>query len=496
MSYFMGIDLGTSSTKTLIMEENGKTAGIGNASYGIQIPQISYAEQDPLEWWEAVKKSIKKALQEAGIQGRDIAGIGFSGQMHGMVALDENKQLACKAIIHLDQRSSLELKEIRTLAGNLMTEELLNQPSAGMMISSLYWLKKHQKETYDRIRYVMSPKDYISFRLCGEIGTEYTDAGAALGFSVKNYRWCTELFKRLELKEAIWPPVHKSFEIAGNVTAEAAEETGLSTSTKVIYGAGDSMAALTGNGIIESGFITCNIGTSSQLAVVVDKPIFDPKMRIQTWCHTVPKRWVVQSGTLNGGSVLSWLRNNMLKTDETFAQLDQEAGLTPAGADGLYFLPYLAGERTPYNDPYAKGVFFGLSMMHQQGHLVRSAMEGILFNLKECLYILDEMKVDRSRLIASGGAARGVTWKQIQADVLNMPVYSTNVKEEACQGAAILAAVGVGFFKDIKEGCQAAVTMSPEVVEPILENVKIYNEKQEVFHDLYYSVKKLYPRIV
>ena len=225
MSYFMGIDLGTSSTKTLIMEENGKTAGIGNASYGIQIPQISYAEQDPLEWWEAVKKSIKKALQEAGIQGRDIAGIGFSGQMHGMVALDENKQLACKAIIHLDQRSSLELKEIRTLAGNLMTEELLNQPSAGMMISSLYWLKKHQKETYDRIRYVMSPKDYISFRLCGEIGTEYTDAGAALGFSVKNYRWCTELFKRLELKEEIWPPVHKSFEIAGNVTAEAAEET-------------------------------------------------------------------------------------------------------------------------------------------------------------------------------------------------------------------------------------------------------------------------------
>ena len=185
----------------------------------------------------------------------------------------------------------------------------------------------------------------------------------------------------------------------------------------------------------------------------------------------------------------------MLKTDQSFAKLDQEAGLTPAGADGLYFLPYLAGERTPYNDPYAKGVFFGLSMMHQQGHLVRSAMEGILFNLKECLYILDEMKVDRSRLIASGGAARGVTWKQIQADVLNMPVYSTNVKEEACQGAAILAAVGVGFFKDIKEGCQAAVTMSPEVVEPIPENVKIYNEKQEIFHDLYYNVKELYPPI-
>ena len=496
MDYFMGIDLGTSSTKTLIMDENGKTVGIGNAAYGIQIPQISYAEQNPLEWWEAVKTSIKKALQKAGIAGPKIVSIGFSGQMHGMVALDREKQLACPAIIHLDQRSSVDLQEIRALAGNLMQDELLNQPSAGMMVSSLYWLKKHQKETYDKICYVMSPKDYISFRLCGEIGTEYTDAGAALGFSVKNYRWCTELFQRLGLKEDIWPEVHASFEIAGQVTETAAEETGLSVKTKVVYGAGDSMAALTGNGIIESGTITCNIGTASQLAVVVDRPIFDPQMRIQTWCHTAPGHWVIQSGALNGGSVLNWLRGQILKTEQSFAQLDREAGATAAGADGLYFLPYLAGERTPYNNPDAKGVFFGLSMMHQQGHVVRAAMEGILFNLKECLGILDEMQVKRNLLIASGGAARGVTWKQIQADVLDMPVYSTNVNEEACQGAAILAAVGVGFFRDIPEACRATVTMSTEVVEPIAEHVKIYNEKQEIFHDLYGSVQGLFSRIV
>lgn len=496
MSYLMGIDLGTSSTKTLIIDETGKTAGIGNASYGIQIPQISYAEQDPEEWWQAVKKSIIDALKEAGIQGNEIKGIGFSGQMHGMVALDEQKKLVCPAIIHLDQRSSVELGEIRSIAGNLMSEKLLNQPSAGMIISTVYWMKKHQPEKYNRIRYVMSPKDYIAFRLCGEIGTEYTDAGATLAFSVKERRWCSELFQRLGVKEDIWAPVHNSYDIAGKVTQEAAKETGLSTDTYVVYGAGDSMAALTGNGVIESGIIACNIGTSSQLAVVVDKPIFDPKMRIQTWCHTVPERWVVQSGTLNGGSTLSWLRNKILKSSQPFAELDAEAGKTPAGADGLYFLPYLAGERTPYNEPDAKGVYFGLSMMHEQGHVVRATMEGILFNLKECLGILDEMKVDRSKLIASGGAARGITWKQIQADVLNMPVYSTEIKEEACHGAAILAGVGVGLYANIKEACETTIQMSPAVVEPIPEHVKIYNEKQQIFHDLYFSVKDLYPRIV
>ena len=492
MNYLMGIDLGTSSTKTIIIDELGRTVGIGNASYGLQIPQISYAEQDPEEWWQAVKKSIAEALKKADIQSKEIRGIGFSGQMHGMVALDEQKKPVCPAIIHLDQRSGAELEEMRSLAGNLMREELLNRPSAGMLISTIYWMKKHQPEQYDRIRYVMSPKDYIAFRLCGEIGTEYTDAAATLAFSVKNRRWCSEWFRCLGIKEDIWASVHNSYDIMGKVTKEAAEETGLSTETSVVCGAGDSLAALTGNGVIESGIMACNIGTSSQLAVVVDKPIFDSEMRVQTWCHTVPERWVVQCGTLNGGSALSWLRNHILKSDRPFAELDAEAGKTDAGADGLYFLPYLAGERTPYNEPNARGVYFGLSMMHEQGHLVRATMEGILFNLKECLGILDEMKVDRSKLIASGGAARGVTWKQIQADILDMPVHTTEIKEEACHGAAILAGVGVGLYANIKEACERTIRMSTAVVEPIPEHVKIYNEKQQIFHDLYFRVKDLY----
>ena len=494
MCYLAGIDLGTSSTKVLIVDTEGTVLGTGNAAYGITIPAMSYAEQDPLIWWEAVKTAFAGAVSAAGISPALIAGVGFSGQMHGLVALDGEKQLVCPAVIHLDQRSASVLCELREKAGNLMAQELLNRPSAGMMISTLYWMKKEKPELLKKIRYVMAPKDYIRFRLCGEIGTEVTDAAASLGFSVKNRRWCTELFERLGLPAEIFPPVRESFDVAGNITQEAAKETGLSTGTKVVFGAGDSLAALTGIGVVEAGAMACNIGTASQLAAVADRPVFDPEMRIQTWCHTQPGRWAVQSGTLNGGSTLSWLRNQMIRSSAPFSQLDEEAGEIPAGSEGLLFLPYLAGERTPWDDPYAKGVYFGLGMKHNQAHLVRATMEGVMFNLKECVGILDEMKLEKTCLLASGGAARGKTWKQIQADMLNMPVHTAKVKEEACQGAAILAAVGIGAYPDIPAACRAMVAMSDEAVEPVPENVKVYEERQAVFHELYMRVKELYRR--
>ncbi len=495
MKIFAGIDLGTSSTKVLIMREDGANLGVGNADYGLSIPKSGYAEQDPIAWWEAVKLALGRAAQKAGIALGAVDGIGFSGQMHGVVALDRDGQPVFPAVIHLDQRSGDELAEIRQKAGELCHTQLLNTPSAGMMLSTVYWMKKHVPEVYDRIHVVLSPKDYIRYRLCGEYGTEVTDAGAALAFSVKERRWCTELFDALDLRKDIWVPVHESSEIAGGVTREAAGETGLKEGTLMVYGAGDSMAAQTGNAIVESGVMTCNIGTASQLAVVASQPLYDPMMRIQTWCHTTPDRWVIQGGTLNGGSTLSWLRREILRDSRPFSELDLEAGATPAGSEGLFFIPYLSGERTPYNNPKAKGVYFGLGMNHTQGHLIRATMEGVLFNLNECIGILDDMQAERKMLIASGGAARGKTWKQIQADMLDMPVHTTNVTEEACQGAAILAAVGLGVYRDVPQACQATVTLSDEVTEPIPGNVSVYKAKQEVFRDLYRSVEAMYPRI-
>lgn len=495
MGYFMGIDLGTSSVKVLLADEEGRTKGLGQVGYEVQTPQIGYAQQDPEEWWNCTKQAVCQAMERSGILAEDIAGIGFSGQMHGMVALDRDGSCVFPAIIHLDQRSLEERDEIFAAAGSLMEEELLNRPSAGMLICSLLWLKKKHPQVYDRIDKVMSPKDYIRYRLTGVMCTDPDDAGATLAFSVKNRRWCTELLERLRISPELFVPVEDSSRIVGTVSEKAARELGWSGSIPVAVGTGDCAAQMIGNGVVEDGVMSCNIGTAAQLAVVTNTPVFDKTLCCQTWCHGLPGVWLFQGGALNGGNTLNWLKNKVLKDKRPFSELDEEAAKTPAGSEGLLFLPYLAGERTPFNNPLARGVYFGLGMKHEQAHLVRAVMEGVLYNLCECRSVFDEMGLAQTKLIASGGASKGETWKQMQADMLNRAVYTTQTEEEACLGAAILAAVGVGAYPDIKTACRQIVKFHPRVTEPIPENVKIYREKQAVFHELYHSVEHLYPRL-
>lgn len=493
--YIAGLDLGTSSVKALIMDQTGKVLAVSHRDYDVITARMSYAEQDPGAWWAASRFVLSDALSRSGIAPDKLQGIGFSGQMHGLVALDRENRPVCPAIIWMDQRSAEEAAEIKEAAGELLTGDLLNQPAAGMMICTLLWLMKHEPDVYERIDKVMLPKDYIRFCLTGAFGSDYADSSATLAFSVKTKKWCRELLKRVGLRDDFLPEVHASSEIAGNVSAQASRETGLSVRTKTVYGGGDSSVQLVGNAVIEEGIVSCNIGTASQLAAVVNTPVYDKQMRLQTWCHAVPDKWYVQGGTLNGGSTLSWLKKKVLKDNRTFAELDAEASLAAAGSEGLIFIPFLAGERTPFMDPYAKGVYFGLGMKHEQKHLIRATMEGVMYNLKECLRVLDELGIRRDKVISSGGAAKGNTWKQIQADVLEMPIYTTATEEEACQGAAILAAIGVGIFKDAEEACGAVVRMRPGCTEPIRENVLRYREQQEIFRELYYSVRDLYPRL-
>lgn len=495
MGYLMGIDLGTSSVKVLVTDAAGVTKGIGQVGYEILTPEIGYAEQNPREWWDCTKQAVKQALMVSGVNGSEIEGIGFSGQMHGMVVLDKDRELAYRAIIHLDQRSLEEKKQIFEAAGNLLQEELLNQPSAGMLICSLMWLKNHKPQVYDRVDMVMSPKDYIRYKLTGIICTDHSDASATLAFSVKNRCWCMELIKRLGLKEDIWPQVYESCDVVGTVCDEAASELGLSTRTKVVAGGGDCAAQLIGNAVIEEGVVSCNIGTASQLAVITNKAVFDKEMRCQLWCHSIPDSWNFQGGALNGGNTLSWLRNKILRDSRPFAELDGEALTVPAGCEGLIFLPYIAGERTPYNNPKARGVFFGLGLKHDQAYMVRAAMEGVMFNLKQCKNVFDEVGIAQKKLIASGGAAKGRCWKQIQADMMDMPVHTTMVQEEACLGAVIMAAVGIGLYPDVYAACREIVTLNPEVTEPIKENVKRYQEQEEIFCDLYNGVSGFFNRL-
>lgn len=495
MGFLMGIDLGTSSVKVIISDEMGVVKGIGQKGYDILTPHVGYAEQDPYVWWESTKQAIQEAVFASGISGKEISGIGFSGQMHGMVAVDQEKNPIGMAVIHLDQRSIKEREEIIRAAGDLMKEELLNQPCAGMLICSLLWVKKHQPEMYDKIAMVMSPKDYIRYMLTGVICTDFNDASATLAFSVKDHFWCMELIRRLGLKEDIWPRPYPSSQVVGTVRESISKELGISVKAKVVVGGGDGAAQLIGNAVIEEGTLSCNIGTASQLAVITGKSVFDPKMRCQLWCHSISDLWIYQGGALNGGNTLSWLKNKALRDSRPFKELDQEACQAPAGCEGLLFLPYLAGERTPYNNPLARGAYFGLGLKHDQAYLIRAVMEGVMFNLRECKKIFDELGIPQNKLVASGGAAKGKCWKQIQADVMDMPVYTTLVEEEACFGAAIMAAVGVGIYRDIYSACKETVKWNPEITEPIAENVKTYQEKQQIFSQLYKNVESIFPEL-
>ncbi|MDO4273712.1 MAG: xylulokinase [Eubacteriales bacterium] len=495
MGYLLGIDLGTSSVKALITDAKGTAKGLGQVGYEILTPQMGYAEQDPHVWWSSTIQAVREALHVSGISGNEIDGIGFSGQMHGMVALDKDKKPVGMAVIHLDQRSLREKKQIFDVAEGLLSLELLNQPSAGMMICSLLWMKHEKPKMYDRVEAVMSPKDYIRYKITGIVGTDYSDASATLAFSVKNRCWCKELIRRLELKEDIWPPVYESCQEAGTVSREAARELGISPGTKVVAGGGDCAAQLIGNAVIDEGIVSCNIGTASQLAVVTGSPAFDKEMRCQLWCHSIPGLWIFQGGALNGGNTLSWLKNKVLRDERPFAELDREALDVAAGSEGLIFLPYIAGERTPYNNPKARGVFFGLGLKHGQAHMVRAAMEGVMYNLRLCKNIFDEMGISRKKLISSGGAAKGRCWKQIQADMIDMPVYTTLVQEEACMGAAIMASVGIGNYPDVYSACKETVALSTEVTEPVEENVRRYEEQQEIFCELYKGVERFFSRL-
>lgn len=492
MRYIMGIDLGTSSVKALIADENGTVHGIGQVGYEILTPKAGYVQQDPQQWWEAAREAIGQALKKADVPATQIQGIGLSGQMHGMVVLDEKKTLLTSAIIHLDSRSVEERKRILEEATDLIHSELLNQPSTGMVICSLLWLKNREPEIYEKVRYVLSPKDYIRMRLTGEWYSEFSDASATLAFSVKNRIWCQELFDRLDLKKDIWPEVLASQEVAGRITKEAQEETGLKEGTAVVAGAGDCFAAMIGNGIIKKGIMTCNIGTSSQIAVVTDRPMYDPAMQCQLWCHAVPDTWAFQGGALNGGGTLSWFKNKVLCDGASFEEIDREIQKVPAGSNGILFLPYLVGERTPFNNPKARGVYYGLSMEQGKYDMLRATIEGVVYNLLECKKIFDTLKIPQEMLIASGGGAKGMSWKQIQADMFSMPVHTTKTVEEACMGAAILAAVGTGIYGTIEEACERMVQIEETVVEPINENTAIYQEGLQTFEELYANLKGMF----
>jgi len=492
MSYLMGIDLGTSSVKAIITDLDGNVIGVGKDGYGVMTPHTGYAEQDAELLWEASVRAIRKSLSESAIDPSDIKGIGLSGQMHGLVPLNRQLKPIRPVIIWADQRTKQQIDNIYNIVGmQELREATLNSLSTGFFICSLMWIRDNEPFNYESIYKAVLPKDYIRFKLCGELGTDVSDASATLAFNTAKRCWAYDIIEKIGLNTDIFPKYGESYQIAGEITEECAEKTGLCRKTPVVYGGGDTIMHSVGYGIIKPGIVSANIGTAGQISSAVNTPLYDSQFRLNTFCHAGSNLWIILGGHLNGGITLKWLKENYFP-HMSLQDFDAIAEEIPPGSEGEIFLPYLAGERTPYQDPSAKGILFGLTLRHSHKHMIRAAMEGVIMGLRLSLEIFRELSIPIEKIVASGGGARSKVWLQMQADIFDSCIHTVSGEEEACTGAAIVAGVGAGIYKSIEDACSAIVKYNPAVTYPIRENAKIYNEVFEKFKLLYSNNKTLF----
>lgn len=491
LGLYLGIDLGTSSVKSMIVSTDGVMKGLAKRDYSINIPRSGHAEQLPETWWQLTAETIRELLEASGIAAEEISGVGLSGQMHGAVLLDECGASLRPAIIWCDQRTGREVQDIQEILGDELGSTTLNPLSTGFQVASLLWVRRNEPELYRRIRWVLSPKDYIRFKLTGEIGTDYTDASATLAFNTADYCWAENLLERIGLSADILPEAHHSHEIAGGITRTAAAQTGLLPETPVVYGGGDQAMQAVGNGIVAPGLMSVTVGTGGQILMPSFEPIYDPQLRMHTFCGAVPGTWNLMGAILSAGMSLNWLREKILHED-AYNRLNELAGKLTAGSDGLFFFPYLVGERTPHMDSRARGSFWGLTLEHTDAHLVRAVMEGVAFALRDCLDIFYQLNLKPDEIVLAGGGGCSPLWSQILADVLNWEVSISTVNEQACLGAALTAAIGTGAYASYEQARAGAIRRKDATVKPIPGNVEIYSRGYETFRQWYGANRHLF----
>ncbi len=491
MQYLLGIDIGTSSTKSVLLSELGEIVVIGRQAYDFDTPRPGWAEQEPEVWWDAAKSAIAQVLQQSAITPQAIQAIGFSGQMHGPVFLDRAGKSIRPAIIWADQRSTEECRAIYAQIGKEgLFETVCNPVDSGFMAATLLWIKTHEPEHYAQIDTLLLPKDYIKFRLSGERVSDPSDAGGTSLYDVRERQWSQELFARLSLSPDMFPRVAPSSEIIGTVSRTAAVETGLAAGTPLLNGGNDqTMGALAG-GAIEEGPVMLTIGTGGTLFTTVNSVVVDRALRMHTYPHCLPDKWHLLGAILAGGLTFKWFRNLLSPTTPySYDEMTHEAATVPPGAEGAVFLPYLAGERTPHMDSLARGVMFGITLRHTRAHLIRAIMEGVVFAMRDCLELFRTLDVHPENIIAAGGGAMSPLWRQIQADILGLPLVTVNTPEKSATGAAMLAGIGAGVFASFEDACRQTVVYG-EGVEPIPENILRYEENYRFYTSLYPSLKK------
>jgi xylulokinase len=494
MRTLLGIDIGTSSLKVMLLDISSSAMYVKRRKYSVSIPKENCAEQDPDLWWNELIEICREFKQDPNTKEgfEAVSGIGFSGQMHGLVCVDDKGSPIRPAIIWLDHRADEELKDIYfNISDADIRQRIHNRICAGFAFPSLLWIKKNESENYIKIHTIFQPKDYIRFRMTGEIGTDVTDASATGIYDVGKRDWAWDIIQKFKLNSSIFPKSHESIEIAGYVSADCAAATGLKEGIPVIYGCGDQMAQSIGNGVYKEGKLISNIGTGGQVSAFSKKFIADEKMRTNTFCHAVLGGYSVFGATLNSGNSLNWLCDKILGMDnEKFAECTRLAGEISAGSEGIIYLPYLTGERTPVMNNRAKGIYFGLKLQHDKRHLIRATMEGIIYSLKDCLSILQQLGINSNQIIASGGGAGSELFLQLQADIFEKEMKVCRVSEQACLGACILAGAGIKAFT-LDDATEQYVDFDERIIAPIEKNIKVYREGFEIYHEIYNNTKKL-----
>jgi xylulokinase len=496
MGTYLGVDIGTSGTKTLAIDDAGKILAEASQGYPCYYPQPLWSEQDPEDWWQATLATIQAVVKKAKLKPGEVKAIGLSGQMHGSVFLDKSGRVIRKALLWNDQRTAAECDQIERRAGGRkkLIQLVANPALTGFTAPKILWLRNHEPKNFDKARKVLLPKDEIRRRLTGELATDVSDASGMLLLDVTKRNWSKKLLAKLELDESLFATCYESEEVTGKLTPAVAKGLGLSTECVVVGGAGDCAANAVGTGVVTRGTLSSSIGTSGVMFVHSDEVQVDPLGRLHTFCHAVHGKWHMMGVTLSAGASLSWFAEQVCKdvgggSQNVYDVLNAEAQQVPHGSEGLFFLPYLAGERTPHADPQARGCFIGLTLAHTRGHLVRSVMEGVAYALRDSLAIIRELGVPVKQIRASGGGSKSPLWRQIQADVFGQDVVTINAEQGPAYGVALLAAVGVGAYKNVEEACAATIHVVSRT--PCNKKAaKIYDRGFPVFQQLYRSLKE------
>jgi xylulokinase len=492
---FLGIDVSTTATKALLIDEMGELVAVASSPHTLQTPQPLWSEQNPHEWWDAALASIRSVLEKANASGARVAAVGMTGQMHGLVLLDEAGDVLRPAILWNDQRTQSQCDEIHRRIGKENFIQITgNVALTGFTAPKILWVKENEPAVYARARHVLLPKDYVRYKLTGEYAMDKADGAGTVLFDLKARDWSAEVLVMLGIDPALMPPTFEGPEFTGRITPQAASATGLPAGTPVAAGGGDQAAQAVGVGAVAPGVVALTVGTSGVVFATTPSALIEPEGRLHAFCHAVPGRWHFMGVMLSAAGSLQWYRN-AFAPGLSFDDLLQEAESVPAGSEGLQFLPYLSGERTPHPDPLARGAFIGLTLRHGRGHLTRAVLEGVSFGLKDSFTLIQNAGLgDIHQVRASGGGTQSALWRQILASVLDAELVTVNTTEGAAFGAALLAGVGAGAWADVEAACKAAVKLRGSTT-PGAAQAEAYRPVYQLYRELYPALKASFDKL-